>query len=541
MEMKKINYLIIGMVALSTAFTSCSSSEDAEGTAAGAKVHATLSASLPGGGTRVELTEGLPTENKVKVAWSTVDNIQVVDNGAGNSTANFTTTTDGQSATANFSGDLLSLAEGHMLYAYYPTSMALTGTKATVDYASQGGTLEALKKTAPMYASAAYSASGTNLAFQNATTILRVNVVLPLDASIKTVKLSGTGLVNKESFTPASDNTATWSDPTTGDVTATFANGLAATKNNAVVVYLGVIPQTLTSGFTVTATIADGRSYEYKYTGSAIFEASKAVNINNSKSAFSQVVSPGDFIYPDGNFGPASYGTATGQTASAIIFSNETSAKDKAAGYTKGYALALTNNTAGNGCVWSNAQTDISNLTNNNTLSLWENDLDGRTETATLKDLGGTSFQTVYPAAYYAVNYSAPVPTGASGWYLPSSGQWYQIITNLGGISTSTVPTNWSTVSGNDAATYGEVWLYYGKSASAATALNNAMSAVGNGNYTQISTTENTYGNYFWCSSEFSAACACNAYFPYDGSLALNRSVKTYTNANARVRAALAF
>lgn len=539
--MKKINYLIIGMVALSTAFTSCSSSEDAEGNAAGAKVHATLSATLPGdNGTRVELTEGLPTVNKVKVAWSTVDNIQVVDNGAGNSTANFTTTTDGQSATANFSGDLLSLAEGHMLYAYYPTSMALTGTKAAVDYASQSGTLDALKNTAPMYASAAYSASGTNLAFQNATTILRVNVVLPLDASIKTVKLSGTGLVNKESFTPASDNTATWSDPTTGDVTATFANGLAATKNNAVVVYLGVIPQTLTSGFTVTATIADGRSYEYKYAGSAIFEASKAVNINNSKSAFSQVVSPGDFIYPDGNFGPASYGTATGQTASAIIFSNETSAKDKAAGYTRGYALAL-NNAASN-VAWATTSasynnTDAPGLQNNNTFALWSGDQDGRTETETIKGYGIDN----YPAAKAAVTYNVPVPTGASGWYLPSSGQWYQIITNLGGISTSTVPTNWSTVSGNDAGTYGEAWLYYGKSASAADALNSAMSAVGKGNFTPISNTENTYGNWFWCSSEFSATCACGAYFYYDGSLYLCRFIKTNTDAHLRVRAALAF
>jgi hypothetical protein len=228
-------------------------------------------------------------------------------------------------------------------------------------------------------------------------------------------------------------------------------------------------------------------------------------------------------MYADGSFG------TTGTGAIGIVFSNMTSNTDYNNGYKKGYVLALKN--AASAVAWGNgaySTSDAPGLQNNITWALWSGDLDGLTETNQLKAYGLSS----YPAAYYAVNYNVAAPSASSGWYLPSSGQWYQIITNLCGM-------NGAITSVSDM--WGPYWSYAGKSGVAAAALNSAMSAVGSGNYSPISNTENTYGHWYWCTSDFSAACACCVCFYYDGNLNMLRGYKTYTSPGIRVRAVLAF
>ncbi len=67
------------------------------------------------------------------------------------------------------------------------------------------------------------------------------------------------------------------------------------------------------------------------------------------------------------------------------------------------------------------------------------------------------------------------------------------------------------------------------------------LDPAGSGNYDAVSISASTYGDVFWCSSEYSAACVCFASFDSEGTLNLGRTFKTFTVANGRVRAALAF
>jgi hypothetical protein len=536
--MKRINlFLALGVSLLSAVFTACSSEDETTGNAQGAKTHVTLGASLSGddAATRTELTD-LGAGSGIKVTWSASDAIKIIDASLSYSSATFNKTSAGTTQAATFDGELLSVADNHLLYSVYPSSLTNTNAAVPVNYAAQGGTLAQVQRQAVMYAVANYDATGTALKFKNATCVMRVNVKLPVStATVSTVMMTtpDNSLVNSATMTMSQDGSVAWSNKTYGDVVATYTGGLDITSGSFTA-YLAVIPQTLNSGFAIRVKTTDGNVYQYRYTGVSDFSTvSKTINVNkNFAQTFILVPPVGTFMYADGTYG------TSGTGAIGIVFSNMTSNTDYNNGYKKGYVLALKN--AASGVVWGNgaySSSDAPGLQNNNTYALWTTDLDGLTETNQLKAYGLSSF----PAAYNAVNYNVAAPSASSGWYLPSSGQWYQIITNLGGISTSTVPTLWSTVSGNNAGTYGEAWLYSGKSASAAAALNNAMSAVGNGNYTPIISTEDVNGNHFWCSSEFSAVCACYTDFRSDGYLILFRAIKNLAHVRQRVRAVLAF
>ena len=110
-------------------------------------------------------------------------------------------------------------------------------------------------------------------------------------------------------------------------------------------------------------------------------------------------------------------------------------------------------------------------------------------------------------------------PSGTSGWFLPSSGQWYYILVNLGGMS----------------ATPGNAWGWSNASSTAASNLNSKLSVVGSGNYDAFSNSS----EYYWSSSEGSSGHAYYARFYSDGGMyfaGYYRKSGTY-----RGRAVLAF
>lgn len=527
--MKKNTFIVLGMALLSAAFTACSSEDETAGNAQGAKTHVTLGASLSGddAATRTELTD-LGAGSGIKVTWSASDAIKIIDASASYSSGTFNKTSAGATQAATFDGEMYSLSDNHLLYAVYPSSLTNTNAAVPVNYATQGATLAQVQKQAVMYAVANYDATGTALKFKNATCVMRVNVKLPVStATVGTVTMTtpDNSLVNSATMTMSQDGSVAWSNKTYGDVVATYTGGLDITSGSFTA-YLAVIPQILNSGFAIRVKTTDGNVYQYRYTGVSDFSTvSKTINVNkNYAQTFSLIPPVGTFMYADGTYG------TSGTGAIGIVFSNMTSNTDYNNGYKKGYVLALKN--AASNVQWASGgyyNSDAPGLQNNNTLALWESDLDGLTETNQLKTYGLSS----YPAAYYAVHYNVAAPSTSSGWYLPSSGQWYQIFTNLCGVNGA------FTYYGSDA--YGSSWGISGKSGAAAAALNNAMSVVGNGNYASIVYTEEPNGPFFWCSSEFSAACGCHAHFGKSGYLILNHALKTYADAGDRVRAALAF
>lgn len=111
-----------------------------------------------------------------------------------------------------------------------------------------------------------------------------------------------------------------------------------------------------------------------------------------------------------------------------IVFSTETSYADRKAGYTGGYAMALRN--AGNDLQFGHAS---GSPRMRGVQRYFRDYREGLRDTRAMLD--GDS-----PAARAANGYNhGSHPANTSAWFLPSSGQWYDIITNLGKVRTKAV------------------------------------------------------------------------------------------------------
>lgn len=166
----------------------------------------------------------------------------------------------------------------------------------------------------------------------------------------------------------------------------------------------------------------------------------------------------GDYLYSDGSWGPLVH--YADKVPVALVFSNYTSQKDRAKGYTHGYAMALRD--AAWPTIWAPMRKDypevdnlfervseMSELTLMNNLDGfttcetlyekylkeygWNQHFDKRTKTAAItvaKEYGSNAWR----RAFTDVTVDVPTPPNTSGWYLPSLGQWFLVFTNLSGL-----------------------------------------------------------------------------------------------------------
>jgi hypothetical protein len=257
------------------------------------------------------------------------------------------------------------------------------------------------------------------------------------------------------------------------------------------------------------------RNYGYTYT----------INISGADILDVRVeeINPqiGDIYYSDGTWSST---LDESKTPVGIIFSMATSTTDYNNGFTHGYVMALKN--AASVVTWCSSsaayyQTQLQ-TTLTNTAALEESNWDGLTETNAIS--GASDYnQTNYPACYYAIDYSAALPSsGTSGWYLPSMGQWYLIVKNLGGVTSTPNNGYWT-----------------GTSINAVSAINTYLNKAGSSNVETIDCTSET--RWYWCSSEYSSVYASIMNFDSIGYLGLNCTNKTYAGTGSRVRAVLAF
>ena len=266
------------------------------------------------------------------------------------------------------------------------------------------------------------------------------------------------------------------------------------------------------------------RNYSYTYN----------INIDGADEADVRVrclPNIGDYYYSDGTFGASA--SPTGKTTIGVVFSNAISATDSVKGWTHGYAMALTN--AASAVAWSSSTysstQEFTPLVSS--LSDYETQLDGYTHCQTVKAKAGSNLSSNYPAISYALNYSAyTAPSSSSGWYLPSTGQWYQIITNLGGISIGTTPTSITT----NGLIY---WYYSGGASTTSSGINSYLSKVVSGS--NLIDWASGGDRWYWCSSERSGSYACIMYLDNGASLNLIFTTKTNTDVNNRVRSVVAF
>lgn len=103
-------------------------------------------------------------------------------------------------------------------------------------------------------------------------------------------------------------------------------------------------------------------------------------------------------------------------------------------------------------------------------------------------------------------NTACPVPASTTGWYLPSSGQWWDILQNLGGCpELADKNEQTSSKTGSAASSYVFVWH---KQGDIPAALNKWMEAIPDGD-------KDTFGErgWYWSSSEYSESNAWGWYF----------------------------
>lgn len=147
-----------------------------------------------------------------------------------------------------------------------------------------------------------------------------------------------------------------------------------------------------------------------------------------------------------------------GKKVVGIVFQTDPSriaASDKEDGYDHGYAVAVrfAHGEEKMTTYWS-ADYDFSCLSGAKLASTWYSNVNGRAETQTVADTYGDTVGEYMPAFGCTLNgFSLPAPEGTSGWFLPSTGQIWDMVANLCGHEAAEFMKEWQTY-GYDATYY---------------------------------------------------------------------------------------
>ena len=135
----------------------------------------------------------------------------------------------------------------------------------------------------------------------------------------------------------------------------------------------------------------------------------------------------------------------TGVTAVAIVaYLGDGDTSDNT--YNNGLAIAMTNANDGSGCGWGDYFVSYNCVSKSNDIATAIGFKDGISSTNTL-----TSDGHYHEAATAAVsNNGTAAPTGTSGWFLPSIGQWNLIVQGLASKKAGSAVTTDISTSGND-------------------------------------------------------------------------------------------
>lgn len=343
---------------------------------------------------------------------------------------------------------------------------------------------------------------------------------------------------------------------------------LHSANYNGTTLYVPLHNQEMHSGYKYTFQVTVNSHLAYASVAVTPWgvESEAAAQMTNANTA-----KVGDYLFSDGTWG--ALGESSSWTSShypiAVIFSNKTSATDRAAGYTHGYAVAIASagaqlSWAAEGAYGATHQVQDNLLT---TLEAAKTDLDGRTETAKIVALSDFSKEN-YPSVYYATHFGTAeigltnnsnvseykkdseesttynssgfaAPSGTSGWFLGSIGQYWEIAKNLGtGYSeNSTFELDGNRISGSVETNKNELVVRFSAAKSV---------------YTQTDNTEQSYAmpwnlyeyeTWYWSSSEFSATNSFNVswgsnniFYLYHGRIKTNTDMR-----NRGVRPMIAF
>ena len=271
------------------------------------------------------------------------------------------------------------------------------------------------------YANSYTSGTGFTLAPKNA--------ILNFTIAGLAVSTEVTATLNEGSTSFVSGNVTTNSSGI-----ATFAMGLSGGKYDL-------------SDFTLTV---GGKTITF---GSHALVAGHIYNISRSALTYPIALGAatsdyvGSVVTTDGNvYATVAAASAASKTAVAIIaYVGTAGSVDASDASYKGLAIALSDANSGSGCQWAGSNgTCVSQTDNFSTALGFKN---GITCTSTLTSDGHT-----HAAATAAANNNGTdAPTGASGWFMPSMGQWNLIVQGLASKKAGTaITTDLAESVGND-------------------------------------------------------------------------------------------
>ena len=329
----------------------------------------------------------------------------------------------------------------------------------------------------------------------------------------------------------------TWDNGTTTLIpSATLSNGqkLYATTNTQGV---KVIPPSAAFTFSSTSKENDAWSGDVNITAAANGVGTGTAKIKATKVDYNYTMAVGDIYYSDGAMTHQSEALASGKTPIGIVgYLGNNYWTEKGVSGKGGHALVMCLKTIGStgktsigtGYAWysSNIDAGRTKVDSKDKLVKSYNETygSGYAETDTLIQKWGSAAA----AAYQAQNYNT-LPansTKCTGWFLPTAGQYYAVMTNLG----APFSDDWTGIWDGNTTTHPNLG-FFSNMTTVTKNINDKLKKVGDSNHTEFFGSINTWA---WTSSEFSSTNAVSVGSGVDdeqgsGSVRFNTNVdKTY-------------
>lgn len=332
--------------------------------------------------------------------------------------------------------------------------------------------------------------------------------------SFKMEHAMGLAVLNRESknvpkhYILSGQSSYTWDNGTTtlipSDILSNSQKLYATTNTQGV----KVIPPSAESSFSSTSTGNDAWTGDVNITAAANGVGTGTAKIKATKIDHYYTMAVGDIYYSDGAMTHQSEALASGKTPIGIVgYLGSDYWTEKGVSGKGGHALVMCLKTIGSTgktsigtrYAWYSSNIDVgrTKVTNKSDIVNSKNQPygSGYTETdALIKKWGSAA-----AAAYYAQNYKT-LPAKSSkctGWFLPTAGQYYAVMTNLG----APFSDDWTGIWDGNKSTHPKLG-FFNNMTTVTTNINNKLKKVGDSNYTDFFGDINTL---VWTSSEFSS------------------------------------
>lgn len=414
-------------------------------------------------------------------------------------------------------------------YPYQPQPEGLPGAPAKGTGATEENVASAknfFAKAIDIWKSSKLAADQSTLVKMNACDLQIGKASLDEDGcsvSFKMEHAMGLAVLNRESksvtkhYILSGYPSYTWDNGTTTLIpSATLSNSqkLFATTDTQGV---KVIPPSVASTFSSTSIRNDAWSGDVNITAAANGVGTGTAKIKATKVDATYTMEVGDIYYSDGAMTHQSEALASGKTPIGIVGyitmngdGNYWTEKDTKKGIDGGHALVMCLKTIGStgktsigtGYAWYSSNSDAgrkkvtskSDIVNSKNQSYGS----GYTETNELIKKWGTAAAAAYQAQKY--NMLPAKSTKCTGWFLPTAGQYYAVMTSLG----APFSDDWTGVWNGDTSAHPNLG-FFNNMTTVTTNINNKLEKVGDSNYTEFFGAVNTWA---WTSSEFSSSDA---------------------------------